>query len=83
MISASKFGANMEDGNDDLELNDDEKSIVDKAKGIWQSILNVDIKDDTDFFACGAGSMDVVRYQICNSSLLHSMSWSCLLIART
>jgi formyltetrahydrofolate dehydrogenase len=28
---------------------------------VWNEILKIDIADDTDFFATGAGSMDVVR----------------------
>jgi len=32
-----------------------------KAMAIWKSILNSDVTDETDFFAAGAGSMDVVR----------------------
>uniref|UniRef100_A0A182PB07 formyltetrahydrofolate dehydrogenase n=1 Tax=Anopheles epiroticus TaxID=199890 RepID=A0A182PB07_9DIPT len=30
-------------------------------RSIWKSILKVEIETETDFFACGAGSMDVVR----------------------
>ena len=61
MVSASKFGGNMEAGDDSLELTDEEKVICQKAAAIWKGILNVDVDDSTDFFACGAGSMDVVR----------------------
>lgn len=44
-----------------VEYTAEEKTSVESARDIWESILGVDIEDDTDFFACGAGSMDVVR----------------------
>ncbi|GLV36756.1 uncharacterized protein CBL_02409 [Carabus blaptoides fortunei] len=44
-----------------LVLTSEEKEIVENLRDIWEGILSVDIGDDTDFFACGAGSMDVVR----------------------
>lgn len=44
-----------------LILNAEEKEIVENIREIWEGILSVDVDDDTDFFACGAGSMDVVR----------------------
>ena len=61
MIAASSYGANMEEEGG-VELTDEEKEIQSKARQIWQGILNLESVDDsTDFFACGAGSMDVVR----------------------
>lgn len=44
-----------------IEYTAEEKILIESVKGIWEAILSVDIEDDTDFFACGAGSMDVVR----------------------
>lgn len=44
-----------------LELNAREVEMEEILKGIWKSILKVEIEAETDFFACGAGSMDVVR----------------------
>lgn len=62
MIPASKYGADMDGGSGGLELSDEEKAMQVKARLIWQSILNMETVDDsTDFFSCGAGSMDVVR----------------------
>jgi len=62
MIPASSYGEKMEEGAGALQLDDEEKTIQERARGIWRGILNLEeIADDTDFFACGAGSMDVVR----------------------
>lgn len=61
MIPASKFGGDMESDSTSLSLTADEIEIQNKAREIWKSILNVEINDNTDFFECGAGSMDVVR----------------------
>lgn len=47
-----------------IEYTADEKILLEAVRDIWEAILSVDIEDDTDFFACGAGSMDVVRYPI-------------------
>ncbi|XP_013167806.1 PREDICTED: cytosolic 10-formyltetrahydrofolate dehydrogenase [Papilio xuthus] len=44
-----------------LELTAEEKQFVEGARDIWKAILTIDIENDTDFFASGAGSMDVVR----------------------
>lgn len=44
-----------------LELTAEEKQFVESVRDVWKAILRVDIEDDTDFFNCGAGSMDVVR----------------------
>ncbi|KAJ8978773.1 hypothetical protein NQ317_015497 [Molorchus minor] len=44
-----------------IEYTPEEKALIEQVRNIWESILSVDIDDDTDFFACGAGSMDVVR----------------------
>ncbi|XP_044260875.1 cytosolic 10-formyltetrahydrofolate dehydrogenase isoform X2 [Tribolium madens] len=44
-----------------IELTQDEKLQIEAMRSIWEAILNVEIEDETDFFASGAGSMDVVR----------------------
>ncbi|XP_011306758.1 mitochondrial 10-formyltetrahydrofolate dehydrogenase isoform X2 [Fopius arisanus] len=59
-IRAGNFGK-ADEGFTSVEFTEEEKESVDVLKEIWGSILNVDVEDDTDFFACGGGSMDVVR----------------------
>lgn len=44
-----------------IELTESEKQMCTPLRNIWESILKVSVTDETDFFACGAGSMDVVR----------------------
>ncbi|RZC40050.1 cytosolic 10-formyltetrahydrofolate dehydrogenase [Asbolus verrucosus] len=44
-----------------IELTQEEKSHIEAIRDVWEAILNTDIEEDTDFFASGAGSMDVVR----------------------
>ncbi|KAL1501486.1 hypothetical protein ABEB36_006798 [Hypothenemus hampei] len=44
-----------------IEYTQEEKNQIEEVRDIWEGILSVDIEEDTDFFACGAGSMDVVR----------------------
>lgn len=44
-----------------LELTDAERTMEDALKRIWQAILKTNVEAETDFFASGAGSMDVVR----------------------
>uniref|UniRef100_A0AAR5Q7J5 10-formyltetrahydrofolate dehydrogenase n=1 Tax=Dendroctonus ponderosae TaxID=77166 RepID=A0AAR5Q7J5_DENPD len=44
-----------------LEYTAEEKEQLEEVRDIWEAILSIDIEDDTDFFASGAGSMDVVR----------------------
>ncbi|SPP85986.1 blast:Cytosolic 10-formyltetrahydrofolate dehydrogenase [Drosophila guanche] len=43
------------------DFSEDELSKKTLLSGIWQAILKEPIEDSTDFFAAGAGSMDVVR----------------------
>lgn len=45
-----------------IEYTPEERTLIESVKDIWEAILSVDVEDDTDFFACGAGSMDVVRW---------------------
>ena len=61
MIPANKFGGDMDTEQHSLQLTPDEEEIQRKARLIWNGVLNVEIEDSTDFFECGAGSMDVVR----------------------
>lgn len=44
-----------------VEYSEEEKAGLERIKNSWEAILGVEIEEDTDFFACGAGSMDVVR----------------------
>ena len=44
-----------------IELTEKDYEIENILKKIWNAILKVEIESNTDFFACGAGSMDVVR----------------------
>lgn len=60
VISASKwFEQNV--ARVPLELTPEEKQMEGVLRGFWESILKVEVDGETDFFACGAGSMDVVR----------------------
>ncbi|XP_076256369.1 cytosolic 10-formyltetrahydrofolate dehydrogenase [Rhynchophorus ferrugineus] len=44
-----------------IDYTPEEKNQIEEVRNIWEAILSIDIEDDTDFFAAGAGSMDVVR----------------------
>ncbi|XP_072770100.1 mitochondrial 10-formyltetrahydrofolate dehydrogenase-like isoform X2 [Nerophis lumbriciformis] len=61
MIAASNYFSSGETQR--VELTDSEQSIVEEMKNIWKGILSnvAVIEDNTDFFKCGAASMDVVR----------------------
>lgn len=63
MIEAGKWFAQTNGGAEEaLVLSDSEQVMQSKLNGMWRAILKVDaIEDDFDFFAGGAGSMDVVR----------------------
>lgn len=58
-VHASKYGQ----ANDSkvVEFTEEELKTVDGLRKIWADILRLDVDDDTDFFASGGGSMDVVR----------------------
>ncbi|XP_034945649.1 mitochondrial 10-formyltetrahydrofolate dehydrogenase isoform X2 [Chelonus insularis] len=60
VILASNFGKS-NDAMLKTEFNEEERQIVETLRIFWKDILGVDVEDSTDFFACGAGSMDVVR----------------------
>lgn len=45
-----------------LQYTEEEKAGVEKLRKIWEAILGlIEVESETDFFACGAASMDVVR----------------------
>lgn len=44
-----------------IEMTAEEKAMLPGLSAVWNSILRIDIEDDTDFFGSGGGSMDVVR----------------------
>ncbi|XP_046738256.1 cytosolic 10-formyltetrahydrofolate dehydrogenase isoform X2 [Diprion similis] len=60
MLPASKFGK-AADEVQSIEFTEEEKKNTEAIRAMWRSILNIDVDDSTDFFASGAGSMDVVR----------------------
>jgi formyltetrahydrofolate dehydrogenase len=60
-FQASKYGQSGGGSSSSLVLTDEEKSMSQAIRQVWSEILKVDVQDDTDFFAYGAGSMDVVR----------------------
>ena len=60
-IQASKYGQSGVGSSSSLVLTDEEKSLSQSLRQVWSEILKLDVQDDTDFFASGAGSMDVVR----------------------
>lgn len=61
MIAASEWFEQANKVRVVLELTDAERGMEPVLRAIWESILKLEITDETDFFACGAGSMDVVR----------------------
>ncbi|KAG0711342.1 Cytosolic 10-formyltetrahydrofolate dehydrogenase [Chionoecetes opilio] len=60
MMNASKYGAAAE-AVEAVVLSAEEQEVAGKMRETWQSILNIEVADNTDFFKAGAGSMDVVR----------------------
>ncbi|XP_017791138.1 PREDICTED: cytosolic 10-formyltetrahydrofolate dehydrogenase [Habropoda laboriosa] len=58
-IPANKFNQKSEDIV--IEFTEEEQQSVETLKHIWMGILNIDVDEETDFFASGGGSMDVVR----------------------
>ena len=59
-VKAHEYGEEKE-GDDEIELTQDENNWVEKIRNVWSGILKSAVEDDTDFFGAGAGSMDVVR----------------------
>jgi len=60
MVAANKYGRESEKS-DIGQLSPAEEEMAGVIRGIWNSILNIEVEADTDFFAGGAGSMDVTR----------------------
>ncbi|XP_017786750.1 PREDICTED: cytosolic 10-formyltetrahydrofolate dehydrogenase [Nicrophorus vespilloides] len=58
-----KLAADMNKPSDQIKIDytAEELVFVENIRTIWNAILNLEVEDETDFFACGAGSMDVVR----------------------
>lgn len=50
-IPASKYGQKSEDTV--IQFTEEELATVDTVRNIWTGILNMDVDNDTDFFACG------------------------------
>merc|ERR1739838_203758 len=72
-VKAHEYGEEKE-GDEEIELTQDEQSWVAKERNVWSGILKSSIEGDTDFFGAGAGSMDVVRLieevkELCNVTL--------------
>lgn len=44
-----------------IEMTAEEREMLPVLREVWTGILRIDVDDDTDFFASGAQSMDVVR----------------------
>lgn len=51
-IPASKYGK-MDEGTASVDFTEEEKKSVDTIRQTWANILNVEVDDETDFFACG------------------------------
>jgi len=60
MVQAAKYGQ-AEEARERLELTADEQTLSDSLRRTWADILKIEVADELDFFAAGAGSMDVVR----------------------
>ena len=61
MLTQAHELGQQDDGDEELELTDDERNMVDSVRKVWSGILKIGVEEDTDFFGAGAGSMDVVR----------------------
>lgn len=62
VMKAANYGRQAESSSSAaVELTEDEKAKQEIIRQVWKSILSADVSDETDFFAAGAGSMDVVR----------------------
>lgn len=60
MMPANRYGKAVEK-KAAIEMTAEEKEMVPVLSEVWGAILRIDIDDETDFFASGAASMDVVR----------------------
>lgn len=61
VIDASQWFAVSNQVKVEIVLTPADELTKERLRLIWKSILKTDVQDDTDFFASGAGSMDVVR----------------------
>lgn len=62
MMEAAKWFLQATAGSEEaLQLSPAEEQLQRKLNEMWNTILKVEVTADVDFFACGAGSMDVVR----------------------
>ena len=61
VMKAANYGRQADSSAASVELTEDEKAKQEIIRQVWKSILSADVSDETDFFAAGAGSMDVVR----------------------
>ncbi|KAK0082203.1 hypothetical protein PV325_010892 [Microctonus aethiopoides] len=60
-ILAANYGKANEAAINNVEFTKEEEKYVELIRQMWNNILNLEIENDTDFFASGGGSMDVVR----------------------
>ncbi|KAJ1530815.1 hypothetical protein ONE63_005662 [Megalurothrips usitatus] len=60
MMPANRYGKAVEK-KAAIEMTAEEKEMLPVLRDVWNGILRIDIDDETDFFASGAQSMDVVR----------------------
>ena len=51
-IPASKYGK-MDEGTTSIDFTEEESKAVETIRQIWQNILNVEVDNESDFFACG------------------------------
>lgn len=59
-IPASKFGKTEESNGVALELSEKEKENVEVMRQVWENILNVEVGEETDFFASGEWSLNTI-----------------------
>ena len=60
-VQANEYGKSSSAEEVQIELTEEENAMASQMRQVWNEILKIEIADDTDFFATGAGSMDVVR----------------------
>ena len=60
-VQANEYGKSSAAEEVQIELTEEENAMASQMRQVWNEILKIEIADDTDFFATGAGSMDVVR----------------------
>lgn len=59
-VQANDYGKATDD-EPEIVLSEEERAMAEQLRLVWNEILKIKIDEDTDFFATGAGSMDVVR----------------------